>query len=170
MVFSKHFMTVYKEKMLITYLRFDYMTTRKGMKYILFGTAIFLLAAMNVTANETDEDLQEIRTTSVDEGNDHLIAPNPLNHNASEGERGDIEIEEDLEYEQLVIAPNPNEGNLISPGTDTNIESFILDAGNQMNSDAEIKSTSPPFNFPLVLILVSVGLISCIYIHARRQE
>jgi hypothetical protein len=157
--------------MIFTIMRFKDMTTRKGMKLIIIGAVVLTIMTMTVSADESNETTPEIRTVSVDNPDECIITPNQeiIDHDTSEGERDDIEIEPYSENEELIIAPNPEDANLIAPSPDTNGEVFILDTGNQMPLDSESKTSLPIFSFPLVLVCVSLGLIGCIYLYGKRQ-
>ena len=147
------------------------MTTRKGMKVILFGAAVLLIAGITVSADEIEERIPEIETTSVENPDDLIIAPNPatIEHDALKGERGDIENEPGSE-EDLIIAPYDQEELIISPNPDANNETFILDSGSEMTDDSEMKITTASFGIPVLIACAFIGLIGGIYIYKKKQE
>jgi len=147
------------------------MTTRKGMKVILFGAAVLLIAGITVSADEIEERIPEIETTSVENPDDLIIAPNPatIEHDALKGERGDIENEPGSE-EDLIIAPYNQEEVIISPNPDANNETFILDSGSEMTDDSEMKITTASFGIPVLIACAFIGLIGGIYIYKKKQE
>ena len=147
------------------------MTTRKGMKVILFGAAVLLIAGITVSADEIEERIPEIETTSVENPDDLIIAPNPttIEHDALKGERGDIENEPGWE-EDLIIAPYDQEELIISPNPDANNETFILDSGSEMTDDSEMKITTASFGIPVLIACAFIGLIGGIYIYKKKQE
>ena len=148
------------------------MTTRKGMKVILFGAAVLLIAGITVSADEINERIPDIETTSIENPDDLIIAPNPniIDHDASKGERGDLEDHPILEDEDILDSPLTGYDNLVAPDSDAEGDAFILGTVGQWESDNQVQSNAAPFSFPAVLTLSCVGIIGLLYIVSKRQK
>ena len=148
------------------------MTTRKGMKVILFGAAVLLIAVINVSADEIEERIPEIETTSIENSEDLIIAPNPntIDHDAWKGERGDFEDHPIVEDENILISPYTGDNTLVTSESDAEGEVLILGADGQSNTENKVKSTTTPFNFPAALTLSCAGIIGLLYIASKRQK
>jgi len=139
------------------------MNSNKGL--ILFvKVAVVIGMATSVTA----EELPEIQTTSIEleakeNQEDLVIAPGPdkgLDHDVSNGERGDLIIAPLPEDEELIIAPNPAENG--------DYDVYILDD----NGKAEGCVSGETYNAGLqsIGLLGIVCALGCILLVGRRKK
>ena len=140
------------------------------IKLISLGAMILFVCSLSASADTTEEKQGEIQITSVDaETGKQTTEKLPLDHDASNGERGDLEKGDLPENEELIIAPNPDEQNLIAPAPGTDGDVFILDSESAAQEKQSEKDNTPLIGFPLFAACVFIGLLGIVYIYGKRQ-
>jgi len=148
------------------------MINKKIIKLVSLGAAVLFICSLSASANPTEEKQAEIQTVSVDaeevtRTNEEL----PLNHDASKGERGNVEDLELPENDELIIAPNPNDDeNLVAPNPGADGDVFILETGAEAG-DTQTKEETPQalIGFPVFAACVFLGLLGVVFIYGKHQ-
>jgi hypothetical protein len=156
------------------------MTSRKGMKLILIGTAALLIASMTVTADETEEGIPEIVTTSFDKTtNDALTRTEDkgIDQDATVGERGDADPEYPPSNEEpLLILPGPGDDgsteNLVAPAPGADGDVFILDytSSEATGEKTTSQSDNSILTFPPLAIGLFVAFIGLLLVVGKKIQ
>ena len=156
------------------------MTSRKGMKLILLGAAALLIASMTVTADETEEGIPEIVTTSVDEPTYDALTRTTdegIDQDAAVGERGDVDPEyPPSDEEPLLILPGPEDDgsteNLVAPAPGADGDVFILDytSSEATGEKTTAQSDNSILTFPPLVIGLFVAFIGLLLVIGKKIQ
>lgn len=155
------------------------MTSKKSMKLILIGAAALLLTSITVTADETDEGIPEIVTTSVDAPSEDTLTrttEEDIDHDATVGERGDVDPEyPPSDEEPLLILEGPEDEtneNLIAPAPDAEGDVFILDYTSSEATGEKTLSQSDDsiLTFPPLVIGLFVAFIGLLLVMGKKSQ
>jgi len=155
------------------------MTSRKGMKLILIGAAALLVASITVTADETEEGIPEIVTTSVDAPTEDTLTRTTdegIEHDATIGERGDVDVEYPPgDEEPLLILPGPEDEsyeNLVAPAPGAEGDVFILDytSSEASGEKGASESSNSILTFPPLVIGLFVGFIGLLLVVGKKIQ
>ena len=145
------------------------MNSRKGMKLILPGAALLILATLSVSADPIEEEHQDISTVSIDRPTEEL----PLDQDASKGERDYDDMGLPPGEEDLIICPYEGDEyeNLISPAPGAEGDVFILDTiGADLSAEQDETKSSNLMAFPPLMIALFLAFIGIVVIVGKKTE
>ena len=148
------------------------MINKTIIKLVSLGAAVLFICSLSASADPTEEKQPAIQTVSVN--TEEITRTNeelPLNHDASMGERGDVEDLPLPENDELIIAPNPNDQeNLVAPNPGADGDVFILETGAEaQETQTKEQPTIPLIGFPVFVACVFLGLLGVVFIYGKRQ-